>query len=123
MQRKVPIILLNIIMAWYDGLRCRVKWDDHWSDCFTISAGVRQGGVLSRDLYCLYVDELICILRSSGIGCYLRNIFAAALLYADDMVVLAPSLKGLQKLLLLCQGYCSEWDIRLNDKKKRKYVL
>ena len=70
-------------------------------------------------MYCLYVDELISILKLSGIGCYLRSIFAAALLYADDMAVLAPSLRGLQKLLLLCQGYCSEWDIRLNDKKTK----
>ena len=33
--------------------------------------------------------------------------------------MLAPSLKGLQKLLKLCEDYCTEWDIRLNAKKTK----
>ena len=40
-------------------------------------------------------------------------------MYADDMVVLAPSLKGLQKMLLHCEEYCSIWDIKLNPKKTK----
>ena len=35
------------------------------------------------------------------------------------MAVLAPSIKGLQKLLLLCEGYCDRWDIKLNAKKSK----
>ena len=80
---------------------------------------MRQGGVLSPDLYSIYVDELICILRKSGVGCYICKIFAAALFYADDMAILAPSLKGLQMLLNLCQTYCVECDILLNAKKTK----
>ena len=78
---------------------------------------------LSPDLYCLYVDELICILRSSGIGCYYIKTFMGALLYADDMAVLAPTLKGLQHLLKLCEDYCAEWDIRLNGKKTKNMTF
>ena len=80
---------------------------------------VRQGGVLSPDPYNIYVNELICILRKSGIGCYFRGIFAASIFYADDMAVLAPSVKGLQKMLNLFHEYCTEWDIRLNAKKSK----
>ena len=40
-------------------------------------------------------------------------------MYADDIVLLAPSLKGLQKLLLLCQTYCEVWDIKLNANKSK----
>ena len=98
---------------------CRVKWDDHVGSWFSITAGVRQGGVLSPDLYSIYVDELVYILKSSGIGCYIAEIFAAALFYADDMCILAPSLKGLQKLLNICGSYCIEWDICLNPKKTK----
>ena len=42
MDRKVPKIFLDIIISWYDGLWCRVKWDNHYSEWFQISAGVRQ---------------------------------------------------------------------------------
>ena len=35
------------------------------------------------------------------------------------MAVLAPSLKGLQKLLSVCEHYCLKWDIRLNSNKTK----
>ena len=35
------------------------------------------------------------------------------------MAVLAPSIKGLQKLLDACNYYCVEWDIKLNEKKTK----
>ena len=119
MKRKVPFGFLSIFITWHNGLWCRVRWDDHVSDWFSIMAGVRHGGVLSPDLYSIYVDYFILILIESGVGCHLIRTFAAALFYADDMAVLAPSLKGLQKLLDLCSQYCIEWDIRLNSKKTK----
>ena len=45
--------------------------------------------------------------------------FAAAQFYADDMCILAPSIKGLQNLLNLCSSFCEEWDICLNSKKSK----
>ena len=100
-----------------------MKWDGYLGNWFAISAGVRQGGVLSPDLYNIYVDGLIKTLRSSGAGCYIRSIFAAALLYADDICILAPSLRGLQRLLSICSAYCSEWDICLNPKKSKNMLF
>ena len=104
-HRGVPIVFLEVIMSWYDGLQCRVKWDGQFSEWFTISAGVRQGGVLSPDFYSIYVDELISIIQRSNRGCYVNNVFMAALFYADDMALLAPSIKGLSLLLKICGDY------------------
>ena len=118
-ERNVPKCLLDILMAWYKNLLCRVRWDGYLTDWFEITAGVRQGGVLSPDLYSIYVDSLISILQSSGIGCYILEKFAASFFYADDMCIIAPSLKGLQKLLDICGSYCEQWDICLNAKKTK----
>ena len=52
-------------------------------------------------------------------GCYVCGVFAAALFYADDMAIMAPSIKGLSALLAACSDYCFEWDIGLNPKKSR----
>ena len=106
-------------MDWYGKLLCRVKWDDTYSQWFSVLAGVRQGGILSPSLYCLYVDELVSIRKSLDVGCYVLDVFLAALLYADDMAVLAPSIKGLQALLDKCNDFCVEWDICLNAKKSK----
>ena len=119
MERNIPFVLLRIIMSWYSNLKCRVKWGDHFSDWFTLLAGVRQGGVLSPDLYSIYVDDLIRRLTLLGKGCYVSGLFAAALFYADDMAIIAPSIKGLQALLDECVAYCCEWDICLNVKKTK----
>ena len=118
-NKNVPKTFLDFIISWYDGLYCRVLWDGNYSAWFHVSAGVRQGGVLSPDFYGLYVDELFTIVQASGIGCYYMSKFAAALMYADDIALLAPSMRGLQKLLHICEQYCLDWDIRLNAKKSK----
>ena len=64
-------------------------------------------------------DKLVTILRSLKIGCHIKTVFMAALLYADDMALLSPSLRGLQWLLNVCSEYCKEWDIALNAKKSK----
>ena len=118
-DRGIPKIFLDIIITWHNGLFCRVRWNGVYSEWFNVTAGVRQGGVLSPDFYGIYVDELISILKKAGLGCYVSGIFAASLFYADDMAVLAPSVKGLQRMLNLCSSYCDKWDILLNPKKTK----
>ena len=97
-RRNIPLIFLDILISWYSNLQCRVRWGDTYSDPFTITAGVRQGGILSPDLYLIYVDDLLFRLETSGKGCFYHAAFAAAIFYADDMAILAPSIKGLQHL-------------------------
>ena len=113
------MVFIILIVYWYDELYCRVRWDDQYSPWFNLLAGVRQGGILSPDFYCLYVDELVKILSELNVGCYIKHVFVNALMYADDMALISPSLRGLQKLLHSCESYCNEWDICLNPKKSR----
>ena len=118
-NRNVPLQFLLIIISWYSNLLCRVKWGNAYSDWFSITAGVRQGGILSPDFYSIYVDDLLIALIKSGKGCHHLGKFAAALFYADDMAILSPSLHGLDALLQICGNYCEEWDICLNAKKTK----
>ena len=88
---------------------------------FCILAGVLQGGILSPSFYSLYVDDLK--LEKLNVGSYVMDVLMAALLYADNMAILAPSMKGLQLLLDNCSEYCEDWDICLNAKNLRCYIL
>ena len=119
MERDIPLAFLEIIITWYDDLICRVKWGDSYSEWFELKAGVRQGGVLSPDFYSIYINGLMIKLKALDKGCYYANLFAAALLYADDMALLSPSIRGLQCLLDACASYCEEWDVCLNTKKSK----
>ena len=74
---------------------------------------------VSPDFYCVYVEDLIEILKSKDVGCHILSVFLAALIYADDMAILAPSVKSLCILLDACNDYCIEWDICLNARKSK----
>ena len=90
MDRNTPLVLLEIIISWYNGLMCRVKWGETLSPWFSNTAGVGQGGVLSPDFYSIYVDGLLQQLKQMRKGCHFLSQFAAALFYADDICIIVP---------------------------------
>ena len=61
---------------------------------FIANNGVKQGGVLSPVLFCVYIDGLLMSLYRAGLGCYISHMFVGALAYADDLVLLAPPNRG-----------------------------
>jgi len=77
------------------------------SDYFSAVNGVKQGGVLRPVLYCVFIDDLLLALYNSGVGCYIRNNFVGALLYADDIVLIAPTATAMRKLLSICGEYAT----------------
>ena len=54
-----------------------------------MSNGVRQDGVLSSILFTEYLDDLLNKLLNSGVDHYWGRLFASAVCYADDIVLLA----------------------------------
>ena len=62
-------------------------------------------------LFCLYIDNLLVNLAQSGVSCCIWTIFVGALAYADDIVLIAPTLSGLHKLLQICESYADMFDV------------
>ena len=82
-----------------------------WSSFFTVSNGVRQGGILSPFLFTLYIDELSYQLNNSNLGCHINNVCVNHLFYADDLCLMAPSPVGRQHLIDICANYVYENDL------------
>jgi len=99
-----------------------VSWSGIVSAYFSILNGVRQGGVLSLLLFCVYIDNLLVRLSSSGVGCYIGANFVGALAYADDIVLLSPTSTAERKLLSICETFASEYDIKFNAQKSKLLV-
>ena len=78
---------------------------------FSVSNGVRQGGILSPYLFAIYMDDLSVTLNNAKVGCHINNRCANHMLYADDLCVIAPSPRGLQSLLDIYTKYGLENDI------------
>ena len=82
-----------------------VRWRGSYSYWFHILAGVQQGGNLSPLLFAVYMDVLIMRLRQRGLGCKLFNTFYGCLLYADDILLLAHLVDGMQQMLEICNKF------------------
>ena len=94
-----------------------VKWGNTKSDYFNVTNGVRQGSILSPYFFNVYVDDLSFKLNNMKIGCVVGAMLVNHLLYADDIVLISPSSRGLYKLLEECEKYGIETDIVFNASK------
>jgi hypothetical protein len=96
-----------------------VNWAGSISSTFPIKNGVRQGGVLSLSpyLFSFYIDELTAVLRSTAVGCYFGSLFAGVIVYADDIVLLAPSVRGLRILIQTAHNFAKIHKLFFNPLK------
>ena len=83
------------------------SYNDLYSDWFDVNTGVKQGCILSTTLFALYIDDLAKELNSSAFGVQVNNRNVAALLYADDIVLLAPNAENLQTSIDLIHNWCT----------------
>ena len=116
-KRKVPGYIIRILIFWYEHQTMSVQWENLLSESFHVSNGVRQGGILSSYLFNVYIDDLSTQLNSLSIGCKLGDLLINHLMYADDLVLISPSTRGLFKLIAECQKYGFEFDILYNPLK------
>jgi len=122
-KRGLPPCIVRILINLYTVNQVRVLWADLASDFFSALNGVKQGGVISPILFCIYIDDLLTRLSSSGVGCFVGLDFAGALSYADDIVLLAPTPTAMRQLLAICDSYASEFDIVFNADKSKFLVV
>ena len=116
-DRSIPRTLLAVLEHWLSISVTCVRWCDHFSGFFSVICGVRQGGVLSPILFAIYVDDIVKKINMSDLGCRLGLKRIAVILYADDILLLAPSVHSLQKLVTIVEKELTELDMSLNTKK------
>jgi hypothetical protein len=98
-SRRLPVCFIKVISCWYSKLFSSVRWNSVYSDEFKVVSGVRQGGILSPILFNVYVDDMIVNLRCNGDGYHVGSCFIGCVMYPDDLLLLSPSILGLQKML------------------------
>jgi hypothetical protein len=122
-QLGLPSDVINIFKFWYRNQSNCIRWAGECSDAFKMECGVRQGGLTSPKLFNLYINGLIEELCRAHVGCHLGNICVNNISYADDMVLLAPSVGALRKLLNICEKYTSSHGLLYNIKKSQYMIF
>jgi len=115
--RGFPGRIIKVLLDWYGKTFSTVKWYGCFSQAVCVRSGIRQGGVLSPLLFNIYINSLLCALRSSDLGCHLGDVYVGCIAYADDILLLSASLVNLQKMLNICHSHGDDLDIIFNPGK------
>ena len=71
---------------------------------------------MSPYLFNLFINVLINELVFADKGCYIADVFMAVFLYADDIIILSPSVQGLQDMMNVCMD-CRRIKLKFNSEK------
>ena len=82
-----------------------IKWENKISDPFDIKQGVRQGGILSTDLYKAYINDLLKEVDISSFGAHIGHIHCAIPTCADDVTLITDNPTSMQTLLTKIENY------------------
>jgi hypothetical protein len=123
LNRQIPSLIIRVLLNIYTGQRVRVLWNGIYSECFAVSNGVKQGGIISPILFSIYFDEVLCQLQSAGVGCYIGKFFVGALAYADDLTLLAPTASAMRRMLAICERFADEFHVTFNVAKTKCVIF
>ena len=60
------------------------------------------------------MDSVLQLLYKCGLGCHVGNVFAGALAYADDLILLSPSLVCMQIMSDVCSETLTNMGLQFN---------
>jgi hypothetical protein len=101
--------MFKLLIYWYSNQQINVRWKQVTTSSFYMKNGTRQGSLLSPYLFSVYMRDVTDCVVNSRLGCHAGGKPACIILYADDIVILAPTWTAQQKLLNLCVDAVNFW--------------
>ena len=112
-------IFFNIVRHIYTTDKACIKLGNSRSNLFDLSLGVRQGCILSTLLFNIFLSDLCKKLQFSEVKMEIDSKSINSLVWADDIVLLSETDKGLKVLLKILEDFCDENKLTINfDKTK-----
>lgn len=110
---------LNAIKSLYKNVKCSVRTVYGMTDVFNVKRGLKQGCVVSPLLFNLYVNDLILNINQLKCGVPVNRKCISMMLFADDIVFLAPTARALQMMLDKLDEWCCIWGLQVNETKTK----
>ena len=91
--------IVRIIRCMYENTYVNTKFNGKSSELWKTGNGVRQGGVCSALIFSYYINHVLEEISNMPMGCSLFGYKTGIICYADDILLLSPSVRGLQFML------------------------
>ena len=114
---------LTLIESMYSSVFYCVKLNGSISEQIPSNVGVKQGCVLSPLLFNIYLSDLPDIFDESCDPIGLSGTKLNCLMFADDLVILSESAKGLQNAINSLHNYCTKWGLTVNIDKTKVLIF
>uniref|UniRef100_A0A4W6FV19 ribonuclease H n=1 Tax=Lates calcarifer TaxID=8187 RepID=A0A4W6FV19_LATCA len=131
-RKGVDEWMRKLIQDSYKGCTTVVRTKHGETDRIHIKVGVKQGDPLSPLLFNLALDPLLYVLENKGVGFRVGGRSLTALAFADDLVLLSDSWKGMERNLQILEIFSSLTGLKVNpskchgfmlDKSQRRYTI
>ena len=86
----------KIIDELHQDTKTSVKWKQQTSEIFSSHQGVKQGGLLSAELYKLCIEDLLKIYENSKLGCHIGTLTINAITCSNDIALVCDNPYDLQ---------------------------
>jgi len=113
---------VRLLKHWYKEQTIQIKWSKHLSEPLLVTNVVRQGGVWSPYLFAVYLNDLSTELKNMKIGSYIGEILLNHLMFADDICVLCPKVRGLQSAVCLMCAWLMQNSMELFSTAAKLFV-
>ena len=118
-SRGMPNHISNIIEFILNNSFVKINFSGHFSGNWKASRGIRQGGVTSAILFCIYIDDIIKNIASQPYCCRIGINKINVQAYADDVVIFCPTAEGLRVLIQIMEDMIMAHQLMINvDKTK-----
>jgi len=111
--------IYKIIKRMYTNTTSCLKLNNHFTDWFDVSSGVRQGDNLSPTLFSLLINDLATHINQLNKGIQVGQDNISILLYADDMVLISENERDLQIMLVAMNKWTDKWRLKVNIAKSK----
>lgn len=124
-ENSLPKLVVRFLIDLYLKGEANVKYRNQLSETFHLSQGVRQGSILSPYLYNLYTEGIIDNVHNLKVGAQLsQSLNTSIIVFADDIILLSPTLKQLQIMIDSVFNYGQRKGIKFNtDKQKTQFIV